>query len=223
MKYTAIAGLISAFTALVAMVIGHLGNHELSWVASHISTFAADAPNDAWITAAMLMSAFSLVCIGVLISRYQILGSSFIVHLLPLMIGAAVSGLILLAAFEETAKSITELKGLRFGFIRQQSFHDAGLMVFFYSSISITMMAGFILAVFRSGGEKILGLILACMGPVSFLLMTTSWPEIIGIAQRSAGLKQRVSFFCIWIAMVMLLLLALKSPLKKDRRILRRL
>jgi hypothetical protein len=46
------------------------------------------------------VSAAALICISVLISRYQILGTNYLVHLIPLLVGAVVYGLIALATFE---------------------------------------------------------------------------------------------------------------------------
>jgi len=114
MKYTVIAGWISAILALITMLIGHMGKHDLNWMSNNISTFAANAPNDAWITSSMFISAFSLLCIGILISKYKILGSNYFIHLLPLLIGAAISGLIVLAIFEES----TQFQTTRAIFIR---------------------------------------------------------------------------------------------------------
>lgn len=221
MKSTTIAGLILAILSLITMIIGHMGKHDLSWMSNQISTFAANAPNDAWITSSMILSCFSMLCIGVLISKYQILGSNYFIHLLPLIIGAAISGLMVLATFEETARTLKALKGLPFNEMRQQTFHDAGLMVFFYCSICLSIMAGFFCMIFRKGKEKLLGLIISSMGPASFFLMTTSWPKFIGINGHSAGLKQRASLLSLWIAMALLLFLAFNLSIKRDREILR--
>jgi hypothetical protein len=221
MKYTAIAGLISAIMSLITMLIGHMGTLNLSWMSNHISTFAANAPNDSWITASMLISCISLLCIGVLVSKYQIFGVNYFVHLLPILIGAAISGLVVLATFEETARTLKALKGSSFFEIRQQTFHDTGLMVFFYCSIFLSIMAGFFCIIFRKGKEKLLGFIISSMGPASFFLMTTSWPKLIGINGYSAGLKQRASLLSLWIAMTLLLLLAFNISLKRDRKSMR--
>ena len=142
MKYTAITGLIFAVLALIAMLIGHTGAHELSWVSNQISTYAAKAPKDRWITTAMLLACGSLVCFGLLVSKYETLGRSLVAHGVTMLAGAATSGLILLACFEETATSLSALSKLGFAAIRQQSFHDAGLMVFFYCSIALGVVAG---------------------------------------------------------------------------------
>lgn len=130
MKKTVIAGWTAAISALITMFIGHWGARDLSWISNQISTYAAQSPNDAWITASMLISAAALVCISLLISKHQILGANGLVHVIPVLIGAVIAGLILLAFFEETARTIKMLKSATFEAIRQQSFHDAGLMVF---------------------------------------------------------------------------------------------
>ena len=218
MKLTAIAGLISAILALVSMLIGHMGDHDLNWLSDHISTFAAHAPYDGWISCSMLMSSFSLLCIGVLISKHQILGSNHMVHLLPLLAGAAISGLVVLMVFEETARSLKALKGMPFDAIRQQSFHDAGLMVFFYCSLTLTVLAGFFRAMTQSGKKKIAGLAMMSLAPAAFFLMTTPWPRLIGLNNHYAGLKQRVSLLSIWLAMTFLLWLAWKQSPERNEK-----
>jgi hypothetical protein len=222
MRNTVIAGWFFTILTLITMLIGHMGKHDLSWISNHISTFAANSPNDAWITASMIMSVAALLCISLLISRYQILGTNYLVHLIPILVGAVVSGLIVLATFEETAATIKELKSSNFNAIRQQSFHDAGLMIFFYCSICLTILAGFFCVIFRRRkSEKILGVIITCLGPISFLLMTSPWPKLLSMNGPSAGLKQRASLLCIWISMALLQSLAFNISLKRGRENLR--
>lgn len=209
MKILVIAGWTAAILALAAMFIGHLGAPGLSWVSNHISTYAARAPNDAWITAGMLLSAGALVVISVLISRFQLLGSGGAVHVLPVIIGAVVAGLVLLAMFEETAVNLKVLKRSSFWAVRRQSFHDAGLMVFFYGAIVLAVLAGISCAVWRHArADKVMGVLIAGLGPAAYLLMTSPWPAYIGVGGPSAGLRQRASLLCIWIAMALLLSLS---------------
>ncbi len=209
MNKTRTAGWAALVSSLIAMVIGHTGEHRLSWTANHISTFAAQAPRDAWITASMLLFAATLLFIGILISRYHLLGTHYPAHVVSLLTGAAIAGLVLLAYFEETAMTMKALLQTDFAGIRQQSFHDAGLLVFFYSSLLLTILAGVICLLFRKGvSRKISGVVVTCLGPASFLLMTTSWPTLIGITAPASGLRQRVSLLCIWLAMALLLALA---------------
>jgi len=209
MKSIVIAGWAAAISALAAMFIGHLGAADLSWVANHISTYAARAPGDAWITAAMLLSACALMMISILISRYRILGNAFSVHLLPVLIGAVIAGLVLLAFFEETAVSVKILKRSTFWAIRRQSFHDAGLMVFFYGAVLLAILAGLHCILCRHArGDKVLGILIAGLGPAAYFLMSAPWPAWIGVNGPSTGLRQRASLLCIWIAMALLLSLA---------------
>lgn len=209
MRNIVIAGWTAAILALVTMFIGHMGAPDLSWISNHISTYTAQSPNDAWITASMMISAAALLMISILISRHQILGTGYAVHLLPVLIGAVIAGLVLLALFEETAMTIKILKRSTFGAIRQQSFHDAGLMVFFYGAIFTAILAGLSCTIFRHAkSDKILGILIAGLGPAAYYLMTTPWPALIGVNGPSAGLRQRASLLCIWLSMALLLSLA---------------
>lgn len=209
MKYTAITGLIFAVLALIAMLVGHTGDHELSWISNQISTYAAKAPKDRWITTSMLLACGSLVCFGLLASKYEALGRSLVAHGVTMLAGAATSGLILLACFEETATSLSALSKLGFTAIRQQSFHDAGLMVFFYCSIALGIVAG-IACIFEVSGKtnKVLGGLSASLAPTSILLMKGSWPRLIGIIGPVAGFKQRSALLALWLSIVILLIVA---------------
>jgi hypothetical protein len=213
MKYIAITGLIFAFLALIAMLIGHTGAHELSWVSNQISTYAAKAPKDRWITTSMLLACGSLVCFGMLVSKYEALGSSLFAHGVTILAGAATSGLILLTCFEETATSLSSLSKLGFSAIRQQSFHDAGLLVFFYCAIALGVVAG-IASIFEVPGKtnKVLSGVSACLSPTCFLLMTGSWPRVVGIVGPAAGLKQRSALLALRLSIVMLLIVAANQP-----------
>ncbi len=218
MKSTVIAGWVLSLFALLTMFIGHLGKHDFNWISNQISTFAAKGPHDTCITISMFLSASALVCISILISKYQMLGKNYFVYFIPITIGAVISGLIVLALFEETAQTIKALKNSTFIEIRQQSFHDAGLMVFFYCSVCLAVLSGILCTVFRKRmGERILGVFITILGPISFLLMTTNWPETMGVSCPSTGLKQRASLLCIWISMILLLSIASNISLKRDR------
>ena len=209
MRNTIIIGWFSGLTALIAMVIGHLGNHDLSWLKNQISTYAAQAPYDAWITAAVVLSCVTMLSVSILVSRHKIIGDHYVVHIVPVIIGAIISGLLVLAYFEETAKTLTILKASGFAAIRFQSFHDAGLLVFFYGAILVVMLLGIFVAVFRKAvRDKLLGSGMIVLGPASFFFMVTSWPKFFGIVGASAGIKQRVALLCLWLAIVLVLALA---------------
>lgn len=202
-------GWISAVASLASMVIGHLGSHELSWKSSQISTYAAAAPYDFFITGSILLSSLSLLIIGILVSRYQIAGNGFFAHLVPTLSGAAASGLLMLAYYEETAKTLNQLKKSGFWAIRIQSFHDAGLTVFFYSAVLLVILLGSITILHHSTAKiKILGGLVLSMGPLSYLLMTTAWPKLVGFEGMTRGVNQRAALFCLWLAVVLILAMA---------------
>ncbi len=206
MKTVLVIGWLSTVASLFSMVIGHLGVHEMSWVSAQISTYAATAPYDYFITSSMLLSAFSLIIIGVLVSNYHIVGTGFLAHFVPPLSGAAASGLILVAYFEETATTLNMLKQSGFWAIRIQSFHDAGLLIFFYSTVLLVMLLGvLVLTSNLKVGTKVLGGIVLAMGPASYFLMTTTWPKFIGLDGVTIGANQRSALFCLWLAVALVL------------------
>lgn len=202
---------LAAWTSIVlapaAMIIGHLGSHELGWDRNYISTFAARAPNGDWVTAAMLLSAFAMLSIGIIAGSRDGPYGKLIGNLIAMSMGAAVSGLLLLAAFEEKAASLSALKKLGFAEIRQQSFHDAGLFIFFYGIVLALLVAGVAMLAARGASARMLGLVVAASGPLSYAALTTSWPVAVGIAGADVGLKQRAAFLLLWIGALALLTL----------------
>jgi hypothetical protein len=90
----------TAWTALVltplALGVGHAGAHELSWMNNQVSTFAARAPNDAWVTGGMVLAALGLLCLGISIPLRRPGGAGFVEQLLTALSGTAASGLLLL-------------------------------------------------------------------------------------------------------------------------------
>jgi hypothetical protein len=198
-----IAAWLSLAMAPAAMVVGHLGERNLSWTVNHVSTFAARAANDDWITAAMLLAAFAMVGIGTVVSGSGWPGGRIHSSLIAMALGASVAGLLLLAAFEETAEGLAALRQLGFGAIRQQSFHDAGLHIFFHGAVLALCAAGAAMLAERGVRARILGATVAASGPLAYAAMVTSWPALLGIA--GVGLKQRLSFLFLWIGAVLLL------------------
>ncbi len=192
--------------AMIAMIIGHAGSHDLSWVTNHISTYAAVAPHREWIIAAMMLPCLTIASISILASKYKILGDADLAHVVPLFAGSGIAGLLTLAVFRETARTMSMLKSSGFDAIRQQSFHDAGLLIFFYSGIALALLFGIL--VYTQGGalkSKILGASVALLGLAAFPLMATPWPRILGILTAAPGLKQRASLFSLWLAMAVVL------------------
>lgn len=200
--------------SLVSMLLGHFGTHKLSWISSQISTYASVAPYDYFVTSSILLSALSLLVIGILVSKYQIFGTNYFTHLVPGLSGAAASGLIMLAYYEETARSLSILKHSGFWAIRVQSFHDAGLLIFFYSSVLLVMLLGILVILYNLKiVTRIIGGVIFSMGPASYFLMTTKWPKYIGFDGVTVGVNQRAALFCLWLAVAMVLALASNKTL----------
>lgn len=217
MKTIIFIGWISLVTSLVTMVIGHLGNHELSWQSSLISTYAATAPYDYFITSSILLMSLTLLIIGILVSKYQMIGTNFFVHLVPVLSGASASGLLMLAYYEETAKTLNLLKQSGFWAIRIQSFHDAGLFIFFYSVLLLVMLLGVLTFLHYSKILlKVLGGLILSMGPASYFLMTTTWPKLVGFGRITVGVNQRASLFCMFLAIVLILTIASNKALQPN-------
>jgi hypothetical protein len=171
----------------------------------------------------MLLPCVTLVCISLLVSRYNILGDNDVAHTVPLCAGAAISGLLTLAAYEETARTVNMLKKAGFEAIRQQSFHDAGLLIFFYNAILVTVVLGvLIVAQAANGKEKILGGAVTLLGMAAFPLMTTAWPRLIGALGAGPGLRQRASLLSIWLAIALVLVVASNKVFQRWQPLTRR-
>jgi len=215
MRKTALWGWLFALAALAAMVRGHMGEHGFDWKLNQISTYAARGPYGSWVTASMLLSAAAIACISVLVARHGLLGSNYLVYLVPVFAGAAVAGLVMLARYKETAMTMDALRRASLSDVRLQSFHDAGLLVFFYSTICLSALAGVCCALFRRGaGVRALGILVACLGPASFYLMTSGWSGFL----TGTGVRQRAALFSLWMSMALLLALAMKKPVPGESR-----
>ena len=198
--------------AVPALVIGHSGGSNLNWAANQISSYAARGPNGVWITAAMLLIALSLLFLGISISSECVLGTHPLRQLVSMLFGIAASGLLILAYFQETAMNMAELQKMSFAAIRQQTFHDAGLVLFFYGSTIALAISGVILA-FRSDSpaRRALGAAIAAAGPAAHAILASSWPKHFGFVGTSAGLKQRVAFLSLWAGALLLLAVLTKK------------
>lgn len=212
-----VTGWLTLFSALIAMIIGHTGNHDLSWTINQISTYAANVSHDRWVTASMLLTCLTLVSVSLMVSS-RILGDNCLTHIVPLFTGATIAGLLMLASYEETAGSMRTLRSSGFEAIRQQSFHDAGLLIFFYSAIALAVVLGILIIAQASGWkEKITGGLVAFLGAAAFPLMTTAWPGLIGLLSAGSGLKQRASLFSLWLATLLVLAVASSKVLRPSQ------
>ncbi len=197
------------FSAMVAMIIGHAGATSLTPLANQISTYAAQAPHQGWITAGIVLPGLALASVAMLISGHKMLGDSWPAHVAPLLAGAAVAGLLTLALFKETAPTMAALKSAGIEEVVQQSMHNAGLMIFFYSTISLLLLCGG-LTFARSARwpGKLLGVSAALLGLAAYPLMIEPWPRVLGITGPVHGLMQRASLLSLWLGACIILLAA---------------
>lgn len=202
---------LAALTSIFFMTMGHLGDDSLNWISHQISTYAARSAYDYFITASMLLSAILLISIGILVSRCGVVGHSALTLVIPPLTGAAAAGLLMLSYYEETASSLTTLKASGFWSVRMQSFHDAGLDMFFYSSLLLILILGVLVTFSREKiADKSMGIIITLLSPATYLLLTSAWPKALGINGLAIGLSQRVGLFCLWLAAVIFLVIASK-------------
>ncbi len=191
---------------LVAMLVGHAGSPDLDWQLNQISTYAATALHREWITAGMVLPCVAIAALSMLVSRHRALGDNALAHAVPLLAGAVIAGLLMLATFQETARTFAMLKSAGFDAIRQQSFHDAGLMIFFYSAIVLAVVSGtLVIARAAAWRGKLLGTSAMLLGMAAFPLMALPWPRALGIVSSVPGLKQRASLFSLWLATALVL------------------
>lgn len=200
---------LALFAAMAAMIVGHTGTMALNPVANQISTYAAHAPRQAWITAGIVLPCVALACIGMLASGHKMLGDHWLAHCVPLLAGAAISGLLMLAVFKETAADFAALKRANLDSIIQQSFHNAGLLIFFYSTLLLVILGGG-LTIARAAGYRIrlTGIAAVLLGLAARPLMLTPWPHVLGVTGGAYGLRQRASLFSLWLAATLLLFAA---------------
>jgi hypothetical protein len=187
----------------VAMLVGHLGAHELDWQRAPLSRFAALAPYDFGITAGMLLAALGLTCASLL--SEELCGPRWLGRLVGLLFAFATGGLLLLAIYEETVHSRADFQTPRLAYY--QGFHNAGLQLFYHPSIlALLSLGGIGLKVQRGARRKALCLLvmLAALGaPIIF----ASLPGEIH------GLRQRLAFASLWVSMMGVWAL-LRAPLE---------
>ncbi len=191
--------------AMAAMAIGHSGATNLNWMANEISTYAAQAPHQDWITAGMLLPCVALAAIGMLVSRHRMLGDSVLAHSAPLLAGAAIGGLMTLATFKEAAPTMAMLRTAGIDAVIQQSFHNAGLMGFFYSTVLLVLLCGALAALSGRPARRLLGAGAMLLGLAALPLMTEPWPHLLGVNGPARGLMQRASLFSLWLAAMLVL------------------
>lgn len=207
-----IIGWLPLLAAPLALFVGHLGADGLSWLDNHVSTYAAVAPHADWVSTGIVLAALSMGSIGVGISLNTQLRIHIWSQIASMFCGAGASGLLMLARFKETAQSLEALKGMAFPAIRQQTFHDAGLLIFFCSAMLALLNSGLI-ALVRSAcwRRRLLALVVLVSGPCSYVALASPWQKCLGFSGAVSGLKQRVAFFSFWVGAVSLMALITKA------------
>lgn len=211
-----LTGWTAIVAALIAMIVGHTGTTHLSWEADEISTYAAQAPHQDWITAGMLLPCVAFAAISMLISRYRVLGDSAFAHVAPLLAGAAIGGLMTLATFKEAAPTTeAAMKTAGVAAVVQQSFHNAGLMGFFFATVLLVVLTGTLAAAnAASRRHKLAAAAAVLLGIAALPLMETHWPRLLDIHGPVPGLMQRASLFSLWLGAT-LILAALRPHLQR--------
>jgi hypothetical protein len=215
MRIAVIIAWLVLLAAPLALFVGHLGARSLNWRDNQVSTYAALAPHANWVSVGMVLSAVSICCIGVGISLDTKLRINILSQIASMFCGAAASGLLMLFRFKETARTTALLKEMEFPAIRQQTFHDAGLLIFF-SGVMLALMTSGLIAMIRSGswGSRMLAAVVLVSGPVAYAALVSSWQEYLGFSGTVPGLKQRAAFFCFWVGALSLMALITKATLQ---------
>ena len=204
--------LIMAWLALllapVTMIVGHLGSHELNWARDHVSTYASYACHSNWITASILLSAFAIACTGISFAKHYEFGRTPLGLIASMILGASVSGLLLLVSFKETVPGRTVLQDLDVDVIRQQTLHEVGLFLFFIGSVAAAIIAGSVVMLKKKTMiHRVFGAAIAATGPLAVAAKSHSWPKYLGILGKTGGMRQRIAFLCLWIGALLLLAL----------------
>jgi hypothetical protein len=193
------------------LIVGHQGEHGWSWVDSQVSSYAAAAPLDGFVTAGMFTAAAGMLLTAILLSWSGPFAGSLWAHLAALCFGASAVGLVVLASFEEAAPNLAALRRAGFEAVRQQSFHDAGLLVFLFSTVGGLAIAGIVTVAYRSDRVgRLLGVLVALSGPLAVVSLRCAWPGLLGIAGAAVGMRQRAAFLAFGVG-ASLLVLALKG------------
>jgi hypothetical protein len=184
---------ISAVTALVLMLAGHLGAAPLDWTRDPISTYAARAPLDFLVSAAMMLSALAGIFTALACSA-SAGPENPLTRLLPVISGAAAGGLFLVAAFEEPFSFRRDPGAPTAGQVRIQGFHDAGLVLFVAASLALLLLLGIHWIRSAPARNRWIG-----VAPVLAAVLSQAVRLPMVIPPSLYGLSQRLSLFCLWL------------------------
>jgi hypothetical protein len=179
--------------SVAAMIAGHMRAENLVWTRDAISTFAAHAPLDEWVSISMILLAFAILLMGLEVSLRPKERSDLVAGLLPCLAGACAAGLLVLATFEEAISWVVSSQDPTQEQVRIQAFHDCGVLVFFFGSIVTLVLFGVLGFRSAEGGKRYLRILPAAFAIAAWL--TGSWAPF---PSNAFGLKQRASLLLLW-------------------------
>uniref|UniRef100_A0A6V3R5E7 Uncharacterized protein n=1 Tax=Lotharella globosa TaxID=91324 RepID=A0A6V3R5E7_9EUKA len=220
--------LLCLFSAIACLVVGHSGEHDIDWIQRGISTFAANAPNDDWVTASILLFALCAALLGLMLSLTGRLRHRMSAHVASMLLGNTAVGLVFVAWFEE----VKAYPPRGYAAVRQQTFHDAGVLIFFTCSLMVLVIIGTSCLLSpptldaSSANERcatsalfqrIVGLALLSIAPLTNAIKDRNWTgRLLGLPGAAMGLRQRASFAAV--GMGLLVVTMLLRPLQLCRK-----
>mmetsp|Transcript_6603 Transcript_6603/g.13083 ORF Transcript_6603/g.13083 Transcript_6603/m.13083 type:complete len:263 (-) Transcript_6603:23-811(-) len=226
--------LLCLASAIACLLFGHSGDHDIDWVQRGISTFAANAPRDDWVTASIFLFALCSVLLGLMLSLTGPLRHRLSAHVASMLLGSTAVGLCMVAWFEEVRNHPPR----GYDAVRQQTFHDAGVMTFFFCALMALVVLGtscllcppsssavggrgddgrhssFLGARTQAWAERLLGLVLIGITPLTSAIKDRNWTgRLLGLPGAAMGLRQRTSFAVLGTGLLLATLLLRPSHL----------
>ena len=181
----------------MCLIVGHVNDGALDWKVNQISTYAAKAPHDNWITAGMAISVLLLLSMSIVVQN--LIPNRWIGTCISQIYAISAGGLLLLTIKEETVSGTSNLmKNGKLSY--QQGFHDGGLGLFCAGAILALVLTGAVLVCIEKSWRRVVAgmLLLTPFGVVG---------SLIQINTDEVGLYQRAAFFCLWMGCFFLTIL----------------
>ena len=177
------AAWLSLLVAPITLWVGHMGS-RLNWRTTHISWYAARAPQGDWITLTMALIVVAMVAAASQLPRG--LRPRWWSWVLSLVFLAAAFGLGVLAYHE-----VDVARGA----------HNRGLLLFFVAASLGLFLSGLTASLMRRGwGQRLVSLAVSMSAALS-VGVYTRW---LGL-DLHRGVRQRLAFLCMWCAALGLL------------------
>ena len=174
---------LSLLVAPITLWLGHMGT-RLNWRTTHISWYAARAPQGDWVTLTMALVIVAMVAAASQLSR----------GLRPRWWSWALSLLFLAAAFGLGVLAYHEVDVAR-------GAHNRGLLLFFVAASLGLFLSGLTASLMRRGwAQRLVGLAVSMSAALS-VGVYTRW---LGL-DLHRGVRQRLAFLCMWCAALGLL------------------